>query len=178
MDRLYVKKRSLYSFYHLCTKVIEEAQFRIEMCEDYLSSSSHSEDEEWYIKKVEKEYVEAKKVVEEYDEFLLELNDVEKLIVYSPKAPSTELNGIGLERFKIIRNEVVKKWCKKFLPSGIIYIHEIDKKKFGLKLKEVRMSRGFSAYQVTNLLCISESSLRNYEYGLRLPSINVLYALS
>lgn len=106
-----------------------------------------------------------------YKSFLAELTDVEKEIVYSPREPNNAIAGIGKEQFEEIRLEVFKKWCVKFLPSNIVYIREIDRKKMGASLKEARHGKGYSAIEVCRYLGISTGALRNYENGKRVPGI-------
>jgi DNA-binding XRE family transcriptional regulator len=174
MGNIFLKRRSLYSFYYWCNRTIPEAEFRYEMADQALKAGKIDEVD---IPKIEKERDEAYREFFNYKTFLTELSDVEKEIVHSPKEPSSKLNGIKLTQFEDIRLEVFRKWCVKFLPENIVYVPEFDKKKLGKSLKELRLEKGYSAVEVCRYLGISDGALRNYENGLRVTPANVLFAL-
>lgn len=46
------------------------------------------------------------------------------------------------------------------------------------KLKELRISKGFTQHQMAEKLNIGDRSYQNYEYGKREPSINTLLEIS
>jgi DNA-binding XRE family transcriptional regulator len=174
MGNIFLKRRSLYMFYYWCNRTLPEAEFRYQMADAALKNNVIADED---LTKIEKEKNDAFKELLAYKSFLAELTDVEKEIVYSPKEPNNAIAGIRKEQFEEIRLEVFKKWCVKFLPSNIVYIREIDRKKMGAILKEARHGKGYSAVEVGRYLGISSGALRNYESGARLPGVSVLYAL-
>ena len=174
MANIFLKRRSLYQFIYWCTRTLPEAYFRVEEANEALNNKLALEDD---LSITQKRLDEAKKELFNYEIFLAELSDVEKEIIYSPKEPSDKLTGIKKEQFENIRLEVFKKWCIKFLPTNIIYVREIDKKKLGAELKRARVEKGFSAVEVTRYLGISAGALRNYEVGNRIPKMSIMYSL-
>lgn len=174
MGNIFLKRRSLYMFYYWCNRTLPEAEFRCQMADDALKNNVIEEKD---IPKIEKEKIESYKELFAYKIFLAELNDVEKEIVHSPKEPSNKLAGIKQAQFENIRLEVFRKWCIRFLPENIVYVRELDVQKFGAKLKEVRLEKGYNAVEVCRYLGISEGALRNYESGLRLPKVSILFAI-
>lgn len=174
MGNIFLKRRSLYMFYYWCNRTLPEAEFRYQMADAALKNNVIADED---LTKIEKEKNDAFKELLAYKSFLAELTDVEKEIVYSPKEPNNVIAGIRKEQFEEIRLEVFKKWCVKFLPSNIVYIREIDRKKMGASLKEARHGKGYSAIEVCKYLGISTGALKNYEDGNRTPAINVLYTL-
>ena len=50
--------------------------------------------------------------------------------------------------------------------------------KFNEKLKELRLSKGYSQYYMSNLLGINARSYQNYEYGNREPNLSTLMRLA
>ncbi len=175
MANIFLKRRSLYQFIYWCTRTLPEAYFRVEEANEALNNKLVLEEN---LSITQKRLDEAKKELFNYEIFLAELSDVEKEIIYSPKEPNDKLTGIKKEQFENIRLEVFKKWCIKFLPTNIIYVREIDKKKLGAELKRARLEKGFSAVEVTRYLGISIGALRNYENGSRTPGLSVFFALS
>jgi len=174
MGNIFLKRRSLYMFYYWCNRTLPEAEFRYQMADAALKNNVIADED---LTKIEKEKNDAFKELLAYKSFLAELTDVEKEIVYSPKEPNNAIAGIRKEQFEEIRLEVFKKWCAKFLPSNIVYIREIDRKKMGSSLKEARHRKGYSAIEVCKYLGISTGALRNYENGTRIPSLKVFVAL-
>ena len=161
-------------FYYWCDRTLPEAEFRYQMADTALKNNAIADED---IRKIEKEKNDAYKELIAYKTFLAELTDVEKEIVHSPREANNTIAGIRKEQFEEIRLEVFKKWCAKCLPSNIIYIREIDRKKMGACLKEARLEKGYSAIEVCKYLGISTGALINYENGIRIPRINAFYSL-
>lgn len=58
------------------------------------------------------------------------------------------------------------------------FVDSVYLSNFGLTLKELRHSRGFTQEQLANLLNVTPSSITMYEAGARNPSIKILLKLS
>lgn len=125
---------------------------------------------------LEQEKQNALKFLEEYNEFLSELNDVEKEVLNKIKS-HVPLQGMSDDRFREIKQNLYLKWCRKYMPHEIVYIHEIDMDKFAKEIKQARLDKHYSRRHVAEFLLISDTTIRSYETGRRLPRLNILYAL-
>jgi len=125
---------------------------------------------------LEKEKQKALKFLEEFNEYMNELNDVEKVVANHIRR-NVPLTGMSDKRYQEIRNNIYIKWCRKFMPSELIYVHEIDMDKFAYEIRKARLDKRYTIKSVAEFLLISESTIRSYETGRRLPRLNILFAL-
>lgn len=174
MPKFYIKKKSMHIFIDWLTYAHERALFKYKEDIEILNYN-HLSDESRNTIKIEKERLE--KSIREYDIFIKELNDLELLVIKHIIKFDNKIKGLDQERYNKIKLDIYIKWCRKFFPSELVYIHELDKNELGIQLKNSRENQQFSLKSVADFLLISESSMKMYETGERTPKINVLFAL-
>ena len=174
MSQYYVKKRSMHSFIDWVTCAHNRAELHFNEATEILNGVTISiVDRNSLLNERER----AKRYLDEYDKFISELNDVELLVLKHIIKYDNKIKGMVQERYGKIKMNIYVKWCRKFMPSDLIFVHELDKGKLCKMLRSGREEAGFSRKSVADFLVISESSLKMYELGERMPKINVLYAL-
>jgi len=174
MSQYYVKKRSMHSFIDWVTYAHDRAVLHYSGAVEVLNCSNLSDDDK---KSLMNERDRATKYLREYDEFIGELNNVELLVLKHIVKYNNRIKGMSQDRYSKIKMDIYFKWCRKFMPFDLVYVHEIDSLKLALELKRGREEASFSRKSVAGFLVISESSMKMYEIGERTPKLNVLYAL-
>lgn len=174
MSQYYVKKKSMHSFIDWMSYAHDRAELHYSEAVQVLRAGNLSEED---VKSLINERDRAKKFLDEYNEFKNNLNDVELIVLKHIIKYDNKIKGMSQERYGKIKMEIYVKWCRKFMPSDLIFIHELDRHKLSVVLKESRLNAGFSRKSVADFLIISESTMKMYELGERIPKINILYAL-
>ena len=174
MAQYYVKKRAIHSYIQWATYSHDYAELHFTEAETILGMPEYAGE---CRDRLIEERGRAKKFLDEYDEFMAGLNEVELLVFKHIIKYDNTIKGMDFDRYKKIKLDLYKRWCRKFMPSELVYVHELDAKKLGSFLREARINSGFTRKSVANFLVISESAMKMYEIGERLPKLNVLYAL-
>ncbi|MDD4157411.1 MAG: helix-turn-helix transcriptional regulator [Bacilli bacterium] len=174
MSQYYIKKRKLASFIDWIENGKYYADVHLDSSVTVLTSFEGLSFAEALT--LEKEKQNALKFLEEFNEYMNELNDVEKVVANHIRR-NAPLTGMSDKRYQEIRTNIYLKWCKKFMPSELIFVHEIDMDKFAYEIRRVRLAKRYTIKSVAEFLLISESTIRSYETGRRLPRLNILFAL-
>lgn len=175
MSQYYVKKRSTHSFIDWMTYAHDRAELHYTEAVEVLNAVSLSDDD---IRSLVNERDRARKFLDEYNEFKNNLNDVELMVLKHIIKFDNRIKGMNQERYGRIKMGIYVKWCRKFMPSDLIFVHDFNCNALATVLREGRKNVGFTRKSVAEFLVISESSLKMYEIGARTPKINILYALS
>jgi len=174
VSQYYIKKRKLASFIDWIENGKYYADVHLDSSVTVLTSFEGLSFAEALT--LEKEKQNALKFLEEFNEYMNELNDVEKVVANHIRR-NAPLTGMSDKRYQEIRTNIYLKWCKKFMPSELIFVHEIDMDKFAYEIRRVRLAKRYTIKSVAEFLLISESTIRSYETGRRLPRLNILFAL-
>ncbi|MDD4157640.1 MAG: helix-turn-helix transcriptional regulator [Candidatus Izemoplasmatales bacterium] len=174
MSQYYIKKRKLSSFIDWIENGKYYADVHLDSSVTVLTSYEGLSFAD--ASTLEKEKQKALKFLEEFNEYMNELNDVEKVVANHIRR-NVPLTGMSDKRYQEIRNNIYIKWCRKFMPSELIYVHEIDMDKFAYEIRKARLDKRYTIKSVAEFLLISESTIRSYETGRRLPRLNILFAL-
>lgn len=174
MSQYYIKKRKLSSFIDWIENGKYYADVHLDSSVTVLTSYEGLSFADALT--LEKEKQKALKFLEEFNEYMNELNDVEKVVANHIRR-NVPLTGMSDKRYQEIRNNIYIKWCRKFMPSELIYVHEIDMDKFAYEIRKARLDKRYTIKSVAEFLLISESTIRSYETGRRLPRLNILFAL-
>lgn len=174
MSQYYIKKRKLTSFIDWIENGKYYADVHLDSSVTVLTSYEGLSFADALT--LEKEKQNALKFLDEFNEYMNELNDVERVVANHIRR-NVPLTGMNDKRYQEIRNNIYIKWCRKFMPSEIIYVHEIDMYKFAYEIRKARLDKKYTIKSVAEFLLISESTIRSYETGRRLPRLNILFAL-
>lgn len=174
MSQYYIKKRKLASFIDW----IENGKYYADVHLDSSVTVLTSYDGLSFTDALtlEQEKQNALKFLDEFNEYMNELNDVERVVANHIRR-NVPLTGMNDKRYQEIRNNIYIKWCRKFMPSELIYVHEIYMDKFAYEIRKARLDKKYTIKSVAEFLLISESTIRSYETGRRLPRLNILFAL-
>lgn len=174
MSQYYIKKRKLASFIDW----IENGKYYADVHLDSSVTVLTSYDGLSFADALtlEQEKQNALKFLDEFNEYMNELNDVERVVANHIRR-NVPLTGMNDKRYQEIRNNIYIKWCRKFMPSELIYVHEICMDKFAYEIRKARLDKKYTIKSVAEFLLISESTIRSYETGRRLPRLNILFAL-
>lgn len=174
MSQYYIKKRKLASFIDWIENGKYYADVHLDSSVTVLTSYEGLSFADALT--LEKEKQNALKFLEEFNEYMNELNDVEKVVANHIRR-NIPLTGMSDKRYQEIRTNIYLKWCRKFMPSELIYVHEIDMNKFAYEIRKARLDKRYTIKSVAEFLLISEATIRSYETGRRLPRLNILFAL-
>ena len=174
MSQYYIKKRKLASFIDWIENGKYYADAHLDSSVTVLTSNDGLSFADALT--LEQEKQNALKFLDEFNEYMNELNDVERVVANHIRR-NVSLTGMSDRIYQEIRTNIYLKWCRKFMPSELIYVHEIDMDKFAYEIRKARLDKRYTIKSVAEFLLISESTIRSYETGRRLPRLNILFAL-
>lgn len=160
----YFFRNSETDFFKWCTHYVKESLKIVEMyenpnlCYHYILSEK---------------YHEALKIKRQYNVLCCAINDEQKQILEN--IINREPNPYTI-RAGSLQSDIFMKWQEICFPNND-GIKQLDPYLLGRRLREIRISKGFTIAKVTGLLNISQKRLYDYETGTRLINLNILYGL-
>lgn len=124
-----------------------------------------------------KEYEEAEEVINQYELLKLSLNDEEKDILENTLINIVKPIKHNFKTFNAV-DSIQYNWQKICFPDHKPKMKTLDKVQIGKTIKEERLFKVLSRKFVTELIAISEATLKSYEEGKRLVKSDAIYKLS